>query len=125
VKTATKFLLFCMCFCAAFIAYMILVAISAVWLIFYASRRWGNTNPLIYVTITGTIGSLTVMSCKGLGVGIKQTLTGTSQLTNPALWIILVIVVTCITVQVRSFVDYTSHCCHLYYCTGTQLCGLY
>jgi len=85
-----------------FIAYIAVVSASAVWLVFYASRRWGNTNPLVYITITGTIGSMTVMGCKGLGVGIKQTFAGTSQLTNPAMWMILVTVVTCITVQVRS-----------------------
>jgi len=95
------------CACnAGFIAYIILVAAGAVWLVFYASRRWGNTNPLIYITITGTIGSLSVMGCKGLGVGIKQTVTGTSQLSNPALWMILVIVATCITVQVQCTVQY-------------------
>ena len=87
---------------AGFIVYIILVSIGAVWLVFCASRRWGNTNPLVYVTITGTIGSLSVMGCKGLGVGIKQTVAGTSQLTNPAMWIILVIVIVCIAVQVGS-----------------------
>ena len=81
-----------------------MVSIIAIWLVFYASRRWGNTNPLIYLTITGTIGSLTVMSCKGLGVGIKQTLSGENQLMNPALWMLLVVVVTCIGVQVNSLI---------------------
>jgi len=40
------------------------------------------------------------MGCKGLGVGIKQTVAGRSQLMNPAMWMILVTVVICITVQV-------------------------
>jgi len=79
---------------------MTLVAVGAVWLIFYASRRWGNTNPLVYVTITGTIGSLSVMGCKGLGIGIKQTFAGANHLTDPVVWIILITVATCITVQV-------------------------
>jgi len=92
----------CVCVCAGFIAYIAVVSVGAVWLVFYASRRWGNTNPLVYITITGTIGSLSVMGCKGLGVGIKQTVAGTSQLTNPAMWMILVTVATCITVQVCS-----------------------
>ena len=76
------------------------MAVSTVWLVFYAGRRWGNMNPLVYVMITGTIGSLSVMGCKGLGVGIKQTVAGSSQLMNPAMWMILLSVVMCITVQV-------------------------
>lgn len=83
-----------------FIVYIVLVAVGAVWLVFYASRRWGNANPLVYITITGTIGSLSVIGCKGLGVGIKQTIAGDNQLTNPAVWVILVAVASCIAVQV-------------------------
>jgi len=83
-----------------FIAYIIVVSIGVLWLVFYASRRWGNSNPLVYITITGTIGSLTVISCKGLGIGLKQTVTGMSQLSNPALYMILVTVAACITIQV-------------------------
>jgi len=47
-------------------------------------------------------GSISVIGCKGLGVSIKQTIAGSSQLTNPAMWIILVTVVACITVQVTT-----------------------
>lgn len=94
---------------AGFVAYVTLVALGAVWLVFYASRRWGNTNPLVYVTITGTIGSLSVMGCKGLGVGIKQSVAGTSQLMNPAMWMILVTVAICITVQVLMHTHIQCH----------------
>ena len=44
---------------AGFVAYIALVTVTAAWLVGYASRHWGNTNPLVYVTITGTIGNHT------------------------------------------------------------------
>ena len=50
------FLLFC---AAGFVAYIALVTVTAAWLVGYASRHWGNTNPLVYVAITGTIGNHT------------------------------------------------------------------
>jgi len=39
------------------------------------------------------------MGCKGLGVAIKQTIAGHSELANPLTWLILASVATCITVQ--------------------------
>lgn len=83
----------------AFIAYTILVITGAIVLIFFVSPRYGQTNPLVYIAITGTIGSLSVMGCKGLGVAIKQTLSGHSELSNPLTWLIVGSVVTFITVQ--------------------------
>jgi len=62
---------------------------QCVWSIFYASRCWRNSNPLVYLTITGTIGSFSVMGCQGLGVGIDQTFVGTTFLTDPVILIIL------------------------------------
>ncbi|VEL35079.1 unnamed protein product [Protopolystoma xenopodis] len=44
-------------------------------LIFLAGPRVGKTNPLVYITISGSIGSLSVMACKGVGVGIKRFVT--------------------------------------------------
>ena len=58
-------------------------------------------NPLIYITITGTIGSLTVMSCKGLGVALKETFSGTNRLTNPITYILLLSVIVCIIIQLN------------------------
>jgi len=57
-----------------------------VWSIFYACRFWRNSNPLVYVTITSMTCSVSVMGCNDLGVCIKQTFSGTTQLTDPAVW---------------------------------------
>lgn len=44
----------------AFIVYAFLIVSGAVALIFFVSPRYGQTNPLVYIAITGTIGSLSV-----------------------------------------------------------------
>lgn len=84
---------------SAFIIYALVIVTGASVLIFFVSPRYGQTNPLVYITITGTIGSLSVMGCKGLGVAIKQTVAGDSQLTNLLTWLIVAFVIVFITVQ--------------------------
>ena len=84
-----------------FITYALIIVISSCILIFYVGPRHGQTNPLIYVTITGTIGSLSVMGCKGLGVALKETISGRSELTNWLTWAVIAVVVVCITVQMN------------------------
>lgn len=87
--------------CTVFIIYVALVALSAVTLIYYYSPRFGQRNPLVYITVTGSIGSLSVMGCKALGVAIKQTLRGDNQLTNWLTWFIIITVACCIAVQMN------------------------
>jgi hypothetical protein len=84
-----------------FLCYAVMVILSATFLIFYCAPRWGLTNPLIYITITGTIGSLTVMGCKGLGVSLKQTAAGQNQFTHWLTWFVLFGLAACIIVQMN------------------------
>lgn len=86
---------------AGFIMYAFFVVALAVVLIFHTSPRYGTSNPLVYITITGTIGSLSVMACKGLGVALKQTFSGDNQMSNWLTWFILFSVACCITVQMN------------------------
>ncbi|KAI0224590.1 Magnesium transporter NIPA2 [Lamellibrachia satsuma] len=82
-----------------FVIYAFVVIVMVVVLIFYCEPHYGQKNPLIYVTVTGAIGSLTVMACKGLGVVLKQTFQGDSQLTNWLSWLLALTVIICISVQ--------------------------
>ncbi len=86
---------------AGFITYAFVVLVCALVLIFYYSPRHGQTNPLIYISITGMIGSLTVMGCKGLGVAIKQTFDGHQQFSYWLTWFVIAWVVSCIIVQMN------------------------
>lgn len=83
----------------SFVIYTLLIMIGAIILIVFVSPRYGQMNPLVYISITGTIGSLSVMGCKGLGVAIKQTINGHNELTNGWTWLVFGSVVFCITIQ--------------------------
>ena len=81
--------------------YGFLVIVLALVLIFYYGPRHGKTNILVYIAICSLIGSLSVMGCKGLGIVIKQTVRGNSQLTNPVAWGLLGAVLACVMTQMN------------------------
>lgn len=82
-------------------AYGFIVVIFALILVFYYGPRFGKTNILVYIAICSLIGSLSVMGCKGLGIVIKQTLHGDSQLANPVAWGLLFAVLACVVTQMN------------------------
>ena len=89
------------CSVSVFITYAILIVIGALVLIFYFGPRYGQQNPLVYIAITGTIGSLSVMACKGLGVAIKETLNGNNQFNNWVTWVVIAGVVIFVSIQMN------------------------
>lgn len=42
----------------------------------YIGPQYGHRNVTVYLVLCSAIGSLTVMSCKGLGLAIRETLSG-------------------------------------------------
>lgn len=64
---------------AAFISYVIFVLFISVFIAFYLGPRIGHKNVLVYIVLCSAIGSLTVMSCKALGLAIRDTLSGKSN----------------------------------------------
>lgn len=63
-----------------FLAYCALVVLLALTLIHRCAPRYGRTHLLVYVLICSLIGSLSVVSCKALGIALKLTLRGSNQL---------------------------------------------
>jgi len=88
-------------FFLVFVAYVGAVFIASGFLIFYVAPKKGTKNVLVYVCICSVVGSLTVMACKGLGIAIKQTIGGTSQLKNPVVWMLLIGGAFCIAIQMN------------------------
>ena len=77
-----------------------MVVIAAVFIIFLAPR-YGQKNVVIYVVICSTLGSLTVMGCKGVGVALKSTFHGRNEFTHFMTYVMLGIVAGCILFQVN------------------------
>ncbi len=84
-----------------FVSYLMFVSFSSFILMAFYAPRYGSHNVLIYILICSLIGSLSVMSCKGLGIAIRQTIADSSQLTNPLFWIFLISVITTVSIQMN------------------------
>jgi len=84
-----------------FILYVIAVILVTLGLVFYASPRYGQSNILVYIAVCSLIGSLSVLSVKGLGLAIKESIgpNGHEQFSNGLTWFWVISVVGCVTVQ--------------------------
>lgn len=82
---------------------MAAVILVSLVMIIYVAPRFGRSNILVYIFICSVIGSLSVLSVKGLGLAIKETIGGKQQFTNFLTWFWLVAVILCISVQLVSF----------------------
>ena len=63
----------------------------------------GKRNPLIYISICSTVGSVSVMSVKAFGIALKLTLAGNNQFTHPSTYAFAVVTVVCILTQMNYF----------------------
>ena len=86
---------------AGFLLYAMFAILIAVYLIYWVSPVYGQTNIMVYIAICSLIGSLSVMGCKGLSIALKLTLSGNSQLQNPLAWFFAVSVGVCIAIQMN------------------------
>lgn len=59
-----------------FIVYVLVVIGVSAFIAFYLGPKAGHKNVVIYIVLCSAIGSLTVMSCKALGLAIKDQISG-------------------------------------------------
>lgn len=81
--------------------FSVLCIVALVILIFILAPRFGNKNVLVYIFICSILGSFTVMSCKGLSLGIKELISGTA---NSMTWFTLLfafLLVVCVIIQMN------------------------
>lgn len=86
-----------------FLLYCTLVAVFAFVMIYHISPKYGKKNPLIYLSICSSVGSISVMSIKAFGVALKLTLRGHNQFTHPSTYVFIIVVVVCILTQMNYF----------------------
>ncbi|KAL1296705.1 hypothetical protein AAFC00_000180 [Neodothiora populina] len=87
----------------AFLFYCLLVIVFAVVMIYRVAPRYGRKNPLIYLSICSTVGSVSIMAVKGVGVATKLTFAGNNQFTHPSTYVFILVTVVCILTQMNYF----------------------
>jgi len=85
----------------AFIGYTVFAVSVIVFLILYVAPSHGSTNIFVYIGICSLAGSLSVMSCKALGIAIKLTFRGDNQLVYAETHFCLAVVVCCVLTQMN------------------------
>ncbi|XP_034682254.1 probable magnesium transporter NIPA6 [Vitis riparia] len=85
----------------AFLIYVAATLSAVLALILYFEPRYGQTNILVYLGICSLMGSLTVVSIKAIGIAIKLTLEGISQVAYPQTWFFLTVAAVCVITQLN------------------------
>jgi len=86
---------------SGFIYYAIIVIVSSALTVKYLVPSYGNTNVIVYTYICSTIGSLSVICCKGISLCIRETLAGTRTMINLPLFLLVIFLLLCICVQMN------------------------
>ncbi|GAB7348796.1 hypothetical protein MBLNU459_g7516t3 [Dothideomycetes sp. NU459] len=86
-----------------FLFYCAFVGIFAAVMIYRIAPRYGRKNPLVYLSICSTVGSVSIMAVKGVGVAVKLTLGGSNQFSHPSTYVFLLVTVVCILTQMNYF----------------------
>lgn len=88
---------------AGFLFYCAVVAAFAAVMIYRVAPTYGKRNPMIYLSICSTVGSISIMAIKGFGIAVKLTLGGNNQFTHPSTYVFAIVVVVCILTQMNYF----------------------
>lgn len=85
-----------------YMLYVLIVIMSTLSIVFHFGPAYGKQNILVYICLCSSVGSLTVMSCKGLGLALKETISGRENaFTNWLTWVFIFSVILCIMIQMN------------------------
>lgn len=86
-----------------FLFYSFMVTVYSLFMIYKIVPKYGHTNPMIYISICSTVGSISVMSIKAFGIALKLTLAGNNQFTHISTYVFVLVVAVCIVTQMNYF----------------------
>ncbi|KAF2261797.1 DUF803-domain-containing protein [Lojkania enalia] len=86
-----------------FLFYCLFVAVFSIFMIYKVAPKHGRKNPLIYLSICSTTGSVSIMAIKAFGIALKMTFAGKNQFTHPSTYVFIILVVGCILTQMNYF----------------------
>ncbi|MCJ1475458.1 hypothetical protein MMC13_004120 [Lambiella insularis] len=84
-----------------FLMYCAFVVVFSIIMIYKISPKYGKRNPLYYLSICATVGSVSVMSVKAFGIALKLTLNGKNQFTHPSTYAFAIVTVVSILTQLN------------------------
>jgi magnesium transporter len=80
-----------------------MVIVFSTVMIYKVAPIYGKKNPLIYLSICSTVGSVSVMSVKAFGIALKLTMAGNNQFTHPSTYAFGIVTVVSILTQMNYF----------------------
>ncbi|KAL1994035.1 hypothetical protein VTN49DRAFT_2704 [Thermomyces lanuginosus] len=86
-----------------FLLYCLAVAIFSTIMIYRVAPTHGKKNPLIFLSICSTVGSISVMSVKAFGIAVKLTFGGNNQFTHASTYVFMIVTAVCILTQMNYF----------------------
>ncbi|KAF2874140.1 magnesium transporter NIPA-domain-containing protein [Massariosphaeria phaeospora] len=107
-----------------FLFYCAFVGVFSVYMIYTVAPKHGRKNPLIYLSICSTTGSVSIMAIKAFGVALKMTFNGNNQFSHASTYVFIIVVVGCILTQMnylnKALSQYATNIVNpLYYVTFT------
>ncbi|OAL56392.1 DUF803-domain-containing protein [Pyrenochaeta sp. DS3sAY3a] len=86
-----------------FLFYCAFVAVFSLVMIYKVAPKHGRKNPLIYLSICSTTGSVSIMFIKAFGLALKMTFAGNNQFTHPSTYVFVIMIIGCILTQMNYF----------------------
>lgn len=87
---------------SVFLMYVLFVLLCSLSIGLYFGPKYGSQYVIVYIIMCSAVGSLTVMSCKGLGLALKETVMGKGDdFRNWLTYAFFITVVICILVQMN------------------------
>jgi uncharacterized membrane protein YccC len=86
---------------SGFLLYCLVVAIFSTVMIYRVAPVHGKKNPLIFISICSTVGSISVMSVKAFGIAVKLTLGGNNQFVHASTYVFAIVTAFCILTQMN------------------------
>ena len=84
-----------------FSAYAVFAIVVSVFLAVKIAPSHGDKNLVVPLAICSLVGSLSVVSCKALGIALKLTFQGLNQLGDPDTWLCALVVCVCVVTQMN------------------------
>ena len=85
----------------AFVAFLLVVILGALVLIFFVAPKHGRSNIFVYLAVCSLVGSLNVMAAKGLAKAIVATVNGVNnEFANGITYLLIANMLVCMAIQV-------------------------